>query len=148
MTYFLRSATAALVAAFLLPAPALVLPAHALPPTTSPQWVDDLEVSPISLSITTAHNCLNTFLSPYFSYVTALNATACPGNTLINPNYGGAVVNSGPLASGISVVGPSSRAIWLFPAAASYTASSVGDGLSISPLNASGKFARGDTAPG
>ena len=53
----------------------------------------DLEVSPTSLSITFSHNGLNTFVSPYFNCVTAVNATASDGNVLINPNYGGATVN-------------------------------------------------------
>ena len=50
----------------------------------------DLEVSPTCLSITFDHNGLNTFISPYFNCVTAINATASSGNILINPNYGGA----------------------------------------------------------
>ncbi len=98
----------------------------------------DLEVSPICLSITTPHNGLNTFVSPFFNCTTAVSATASLGNTLVNPNYGAAVVNYGPLSTGISVVGPSSRNNWLFPAAASYTAAPIDDGLSISSYNASG----------
>jgi hypothetical protein len=98
----------------------------------------DLEVSPICLSITTAHNGLNTFISPYFDCPTAISATASLGNTLINPNYGGAVVNYGPLSTGISVLGPGSRNNWLFPAAASYTAAPIDDGLSVSSYNAAG----------
>jgi hypothetical protein len=98
----------------------------------------DLEVSPICLSITTPHNGLNTFVSPYFNCTTAVSTTASLGNTLVNPNYGGAVVNYGPLSTGISVIGPSSRNNWLFPAAASYTAAPIDDGLSISSYNASG----------
>ena len=69
----------------------------------------DLEVSPTCLSITFNHNGLNTFVSPYFDCVTAVNATASVGNTLINPNYGGNVVNYGPNSVGIAVQGTGSR---------------------------------------
>src|ERR1700694_436713 len=69
----------------------------------------DLEVSPTCLSITFNHNGLNTFVSPYFNCTTAVNATASDGNVLINPNYGGATVNYGPLSTGISVIGTGSR---------------------------------------
>ena len=98
----------------------------------------DLEVSPTCLSITFDHNGLNTFLSPYFDCVTAVNATASVGNLLINPNYGGATINYGPLSIGISVVGTGSRDSWLFPAAASYVATPIDEGLSVSSYNAPG----------
>jgi hypothetical protein len=74
----------------------------------------DLEISPTCLSITFNHNGLNTFISPYFDCVTAVNATASIGNTLINPNYGGNVVNYGPNSVGISVQGTGSRPNWMF----------------------------------
>lgn len=98
----------------------------------------DLEVSPTCLSITFNHNGLNTFVSPYFDCVTAVNATASVGNVLINPNYGGATVNYGPLSTGISVVGTGSRDNWLFPAAGSYIAEPIDDGLSVSNYNTPG----------
>jgi hypothetical protein len=98
----------------------------------------DLEVSPTCLSITFSHNGLNTFVSPYFNCVTAVNATASDSNVLINPNYGGATVNYGPLSTGISVIGTGSRDNWLFPAAGSYVAKPIDDGLSVSNYNASG----------
>jgi hypothetical protein len=98
----------------------------------------DLEVSSTCLSITFNHNGLNTFVSPYFNCVTAVNATASLGNVLINPNYGGATVNFGPLSTGISVVGTGSRDSWLFPTAGSYVAKPIDDGLSVSSYNAPG----------
>ena len=98
----------------------------------------DLEVSPTCSSITFNHNGLNTFVSPYFNCVTAVSATASTGNVLINPNYGGATVNYGPLSSGISVIGSGSRANWLFPVAASYAATPIDDGLSVSSYNTTG----------
>jgi hypothetical protein len=98
----------------------------------------DLEVSPTCLSITFNHNGLNTFVSPYFDCVTAVSATASTGNVLVNPNYGGATVNFGPLSTGISVIGSGSRANWLFPSAASYVAKPIDDGLNISSYNATG----------
>ena len=98
----------------------------------------DLEVSPTCLSITFNHNGLNTFVSPYFNCVTAVNATASLGNVLINPNYGGATVNFGPLSTGISVIGTGSRNGWLFPTSGSYVAKPIDDGLSISSYNAPG----------
>jgi Pectate lyase superfamily protein len=98
----------------------------------------DLEVSPTCLSITFDHNGLNTFLSPYFDCVTAVNATASLGNVLINPNYGGATINYGPLSKGISVIGSGSRDSWLFPVAASYVAKPIDDGLSVSNYNTPG----------
>ena len=98
----------------------------------------DLEVSPTCLSITFNHNGLNTFVSPYFDCTTAVNATASLGNVLINPNYGGATINYGPLSTGISVIGTGSRDNWLFPAAASYAAKPIDDGLSVSSYNAPG----------
>jgi hypothetical protein len=98
----------------------------------------DLEVSPTCLSITFSHNGLNTFVSPYFNCVTAVNATASDGNVLINPNYGGATVNFGPLSTGISVIGTGSRDNWLFPAVGSYVANPIDDGLSVSNYNTPG----------
>jgi hypothetical protein len=98
----------------------------------------DLEVSPICLSITSPHNGLNTWVSPYFDCNTAVSATASLGNTLVNPNYGGHVVNYGPASTGISIVGTGSRNSWLFPNGNAYTAAPVDDGLSLSSYNASG----------
>lgn len=98
----------------------------------------DLEASPTCLSITFDHNGLNTFVSPYFDCVTAVDATASIGNTLINPNYGGAVVNYGPNSVGISVHGTGSRPQWIFPTTATYTASSIDDGIAVSSYNAPG----------
>jgi hypothetical protein len=90
------------------------------------------------LPITFNHNGLNTFVSPYFNCITAVSATAGTGNVLINPNYGGATVNYGPLSSGISVIGTGSRDNWLFPVTGSYVATPIDDGLSISSYNATG----------
>jgi len=98
----------------------------------------DLEVSPTCLSITFNHNGLNTFISPYFDCITAVNATASTGNTLINPNYGGGVVNFGPNSIGLSVQGTGSRAQWIFPSTAAYTAAPIDDGIAISSYNAPG----------
>ena len=98
----------------------------------------DLEVSPTCLSITFNHNGLNTFVSPYFNCVTAVDATASLGNVLINPNYGGATINYGPLSTGISVMGTGSRDNWLFPPSSSYVAKPIDDGLNISNYNAPG----------
>ena len=98
----------------------------------------DLEVSPTCLSITFNHNGMNTFVSPYFNCVTAVNTTASVGNTLVNPNYGGNVVNFGPNSIGITVQGSGSRPNWMFPATASYTTAAVDDGMSISSFNAPG----------
>jgi hypothetical protein len=98
----------------------------------------DLEVSPTCLSITFSHNGLNTFVSPYFNCVTAVNATASDGNVLVNPNYGGATVNYGPLSTGISVIGTGSRDNWLFPVAGSYVVKPIDDGLSVSNYNTPG----------
>src|SRR5437870_9565859 len=98
----------------------------------------DLEVSPTCLSITFDHNGLNTFLSPYFDCVTAVNATASVGNVLINPNYAGNTINYGPASSGITVIGNGSRSQWNFPTTASYTATAIDDGLSFSSYNAPG----------
>ncbi len=98
----------------------------------------DLEVSPTCLSITFNHNGLNTFISPYFDCITAVNATASTGNILINPNYGGNTVNFGPNSVGISVQGTGSRAQWMFPSVASYAATPLDDRLSISSFNAPG----------
>lgn len=98
----------------------------------------DLEVSPTCLSITTPHDGQNTFVSPYFNCATAVSATASTRNLLINPNYGGGVVNRGPQAAGIRVVGTGNRVPWQFPAAASYTASGIDDTTILSSFNAPG----------
>src|SRR5499427_4140432 len=98
----------------------------------------DLEVSPTCLAITFNHNGLNTFVSPYFNCVTAVNATASIGNVLINPNYGGATVNFGPSSTGVTVIGTGSRSRWYFPTTASYAAAPIDDGLNISSYNAPG----------
>ncbi len=98
----------------------------------------DLEVSPTCLSITFNHDGQNTFLSPYFNCVTAVSATTSTRNVLINPNYGGNVVNRGPQSAGIQVIGTGSRVPWQFPAAASYTAAGIDGGTAISSYNAPG----------
>ncbi|MGC2412619.1 MAG: hypothetical protein WA459_07985 [Stellaceae bacterium] len=98
----------------------------------------DLEVSPICLSITSNHDGQNTFLSPYFDCVTAVSSTASTRNVLINPNFGGAVVNRGPQSTGIQIIGTGSRVPWQFPAAATYTASGIDDKTSLSSYNAPG----------
>ena len=98
----------------------------------------DLEVSPTCLSITFNHDGQNTFLSPYFNCVTAVSATASTRNVLINPNYGGNVVNRGPQSAGIQIIGTGSRVPWQFPAAASYTAAGIDSGTALSSYNAPG----------
>jgi hypothetical protein len=98
----------------------------------------DFEASPTCLAITFNHNGLNTFVSPYFNCTTAVSATASTGNVLINPNYGGGVVNRGPQSTGISVVGTGSFNQWNFPAAASYTAAGIDSGTVLSSFNAPG----------
>ncbi|HEY1257759.1 MAG TPA: glycosyl hydrolase family 28-related protein [Stellaceae bacterium] len=98
----------------------------------------DLEASPTCLSITFNHNGLNTFVSPYFDCGTAVDATASIGNVLINPNYGGDTVNFGPNSVGISVHGTGSRAQWIFPTTATYTAAPIDDGMAISSFNTPG----------
>ncbi|HEV2335380.1 MAG TPA: glycosyl hydrolase family 28-related protein [Stellaceae bacterium] len=98
----------------------------------------DLEVSPICLSISDMHDGQNTFLSPYFNCTTAVSATASTRNLLINPNFGGAVVNRGPQSTGIEIVGTGNRVPWQFPAVASYTASGIDDKTTLSSYNAPG----------
>jgi len=98
----------------------------------------DLEVSPTCLSITFNHDGQNTFISPYFNCVTAVSATASTRNVLINPNFGGNVVNRGPQSTGIQIVGTGNRVPWQFPVAASYTASGIDDKTVISSYNAPG----------
>jgi Pectate lyase superfamily protein len=97
-----------------------------------------MEVSPTCLSITFDHNGLNTFVSPFFNCVTAVNATASNGNVLLNPNYGGATVNFGPSSTGITVIGSGSRSPWYFPPVGNYTAVAIDDGINISSYNAPG----------
>jgi hypothetical protein len=70
--------------------------------------------------------------------VDQVNATASSNNVLINPNYGGATVNYGPLSTGLSVIGTGSRGNWLFPVAGSYAVKPIDDGLNISSYNATG----------
>jgi Pectate lyase superfamily protein len=98
----------------------------------------DLEVAPICISITDNHHGNNTWISPYMNCPTAVNATASDNNVLINPQYAGATVNYGPQSVGISIIGKGNRAQWQFPAAATYTAAAVDDGLTISSYNAPG----------
>lgn len=98
----------------------------------------DLEVSPTCLSITTPHDGMNTFVSPYFACPTAVNATASAHNVLINPTYAGNVVNRGPQSTGIEVIGSGNWARWQFPAAATYTAAPIDDKTVLSSFNAPG----------
>ena len=98
----------------------------------------DLEVSPICLSITFPHDGQNTFLSPYFNCTTAVSATASTRNVLINPNFGGAVINRGPQSSSIQVIGTGNRVPWQFPSVASYTATGIDSGTALSSYNAPG----------
>lgn len=98
----------------------------------------DLEVSPICLSITSNHDGQNSFVSPYFNCATAVSATASTHNLLLNPNFGGNVVNRGPQSSGIQIVGTGNRVPWQFPSAASYTAAGIDDQTVLSSYNAPG----------
>ncbi|HVH77902.1 MAG TPA: hypothetical protein VM782_00805 [Stellaceae bacterium] len=98
----------------------------------------DFEVAPTCLAITANHDGQNTFVSPYFNCTTAVNATASTRNLLINPTYAGVVVNRGPQATGIEVIGGGSWAAWQFPSAASYTASGIDDRTALSSYNAPG----------
>jgi hypothetical protein len=98
----------------------------------------DFEVAPTCLSITFAHDGQNTFVSPYFSCTTAVNATASDRNLLINPTYSSAVVNRGPQSTGVSVIGTGSWTAWQFPSAGSYTAAGIDDGTVLSSYNAPG----------
>lgn len=98
----------------------------------------DMEESPTCLGITFNHDGQNTFLSPYFSCVTAVNATASTRNVLINPTFAGNVVNRGPQSVGIEIIGSGSWAKWQFPTAATYTAVPIDDRTVLSSYNAPG----------
>ena len=98
----------------------------------------DLEVSPTCLSITFAHDGQNTFISPYFNCTTAVSATASTRNVLINPNFGGAVINRGPQSASIQVIGTGNRVPWQFPSVSSYTATGIDSGTALSSYNAPG----------
>lgn len=98
----------------------------------------DMEVSPTCLTVTTTRDGENTFTSPYFSCTTAVNATGSTKNLLVNPLFAGNVVNFGPQSAGIRIAGSGNRAQWLFPAAATYTAAPIDEGLTISSFNAPG----------
>ncbi len=98
----------------------------------------DLEVSPTCLSITSTHDGMNTFISPYFACVTAVNATGSTRNLLINPTYAGSVVNRGPLSTGIQVIGSGNHVPWQFPAVASITLAPIDAGTQLSSFNAPG----------
>ena len=98
----------------------------------------DLEVSPTCLSITTPHDGMNTFVSPYFACPTAVSATASKHNVLINPAFAGTVVNRGPQSTGIEVIGTGNWSRWQFPAVASYTAAPIDDKTVVSSFNAPG----------
>ncbi|MGH7054843.1 MAG: hypothetical protein ACREFA_13640 [Stellaceae bacterium] len=100
----------------------------------------DLEVAPTCIAITDQHHGDNTFVSPYMNCTTAVNATASDNNVLVNPQYAGGVTNFGPQSSGISVIGSGSRVKWMFPAAASYTAAPIDDGMALSSYNAPGSL--------
>lgn len=98
----------------------------------------DMENAPTCLGITFSHDGMNSFVSPYFSCTTAVNATASTHNLLINPTYAGNVVNRGPQSTGIEIVGSGNWARWQFPAAASYTAAPIDDKTVLSSFNAPG----------
>jgi hypothetical protein len=98
----------------------------------------DLEVSPTCLGITFPHDGMNTFVSPYFACITAVNATASTHNLLINPTYAGNVVNRGPQSVGIQIIGAGNWARWQFPAVASYSAAPIDDKTVLSSFNAPG----------
>lgn len=98
----------------------------------------DLENAPTCLAITFPHDGMNTFVSPYFDCNTAVNATASTHNTLINPNYGGLVVNKGPQSTGIEILGKGNDVPWQFPSAATVTAAPIDGGTILSSYNAPG----------
>ncbi|HEX3885271.1 MAG TPA: glycosyl hydrolase family 28-related protein [Stellaceae bacterium] len=96
----------------------------------------DMEASPICLGISSPHDGQNSFVSPYFDCVTAVDATASTHNLLLNPNYGGAVVNRAAQSVGIQVSGTGNWAQWQFPGAASFSPSAVDSGTAVSSFNA------------
>ncbi len=98
----------------------------------------DLEVSPICLSITDQHDGMNTWISPYFNCTTAVSATGSTHNVLINPTYGGDVVNRGPQSQSIQVIGTGNRVPWQYPSASSYAASGIDSGTVLSSAQATG----------
>ncbi|HVC56394.1 MAG TPA: glycosyl hydrolase family 28-related protein [Stellaceae bacterium] len=98
----------------------------------------DMENAPTCLGITFNHDGMNSFVSPYFACTTAVNATASTHNVLINPTYGGTVVNRGPQSSGIEVVGSGNWTRWQFPTTASYAATPIDDKTVLSSFNAPG----------
>jgi HK97 family phage portal protein len=98
----------------------------------------DLEVSPTCLSITDQHDGMNSWVSPYFNCNTAVSAVSSTHNVLINPTYGGNVVNRGPQSQSIQIIGTGNRVPWQYPSAASYVASGVDSGTVVSSANATG----------
>jgi hypothetical protein len=48
----------------------------------------DLKVAEIALAITSPHTNRNTFVSPYFNFLTPIVATAGEHNVLLNSGYG------------------------------------------------------------
>lgn len=98
----------------------------------------DMEASPTCLAITSAHDGQNSFVSPYFDCTTAVDATASAHNLLLNPNYGGAVVNRSGQSVGIQVSGTGNWAQWQFPSAASLTVSAMDSGTAVSSYNTPG----------
>jgi hypothetical protein len=98
----------------------------------------DLEVSPTCLAITDQHDGMNSWVSPYFNCNTAVSAVASTHNVLINPTYGGNVVNRGPQSQGIQIIGTGNRVPWQYPAAASYTAAGIDSGTVLSSAEATG----------
>src|SRR5258708_31609241 len=97
-----------------------------------------MEASPICLGITSPHDGQNSFISPYFACTTAVNATASTRNILINPTFGGNLVNRGPQSTGIQIVGTGNREVWQFPSASTYTAAGIDDKTVLSSYNAPG----------
>ena len=98
----------------------------------------DMEVSPTCLGITANHDGMNTFISPYFGCITAVNATASTHNVLVNPTYSGLVVNRGPQSTGIEIIGAGNWTRWQFPTGATYTAAPIDEGTVLSSFNAPG----------
>jgi hypothetical protein len=98
----------------------------------------DLEVSPTCLAITDRHDGMNSWVSPYFNCNTAVSATGSTHNVLINPTYGGNVVNRGPQSQGVQIIGTGNRVPWQYPASATYVASGIDSGTTLSSAEAAG----------
>lgn len=104
----------------------------------------DSEASPVCVTISAANAVNNTFVTPMWNCDTGVIATAGRDNVIVNPMWGGSIINRTKGNTGLrflpddqtgAKVGSVSSPRWSFMATGAYAATASDDGLNVSSYN-------------